>query len=118
MRRRVLFLTSSYPEPDFAALGIFVKEHARAVARHAEVAVVHLDRSERVRRIHCDEVHGEEFPTWRVRYPARPAPLSYVGERARRARRLPPRAQGGFRPARPARALLPRGHPGCRSSAG
>ena len=55
LRRRVLFITSSYPEPDFAALGIFVKEHARAVARHAEVAVLHLDRSERVKRIHFDD---------------------------------------------------------------
>ena len=79
MRRRVLFVTSSYPEPDFPQLGIFVKEHARAAARHADVAVLHLDRSEKVRGIQFDEAHDGEFPTWRVRYPHSPAPLSYLG---------------------------------------
>jgi glycosyltransferase involved in cell wall biosynthesis len=93
MRRRVLFLTSSYPTPEFPALGIFVKEHARAAATQADVAVVHVERAEGVRRLHVSEVRGEEFPTWRIAYPHSPALLSYVGNVAagiagfRRARR-------------------------------
>jgi glycosyltransferase involved in cell wall biosynthesis len=75
--RKVLFVTASYPTPTEAAHGIFVKEHARAVAGYADVAVLHLDRAP-VRRIHVEEVAGEELPTWRVRYPASPAPLSYA----------------------------------------
>jgi glycosyltransferase involved in cell wall biosynthesis len=96
-RRRVLFLTASYPTPDGPALGVFVQEHARAAAEHCEVAVVHLDRDD-VSRLHVEERRGEEFFTLRIRYPRSPTPLSYganivagaVGLRHMRAR--------GFRP--------------------
>jgi len=74
---KVLFLTAAYPTPDQHAVGIFVKEHARAAAAFCDVAVVHLDRSD-VRGIHVERAHDEEFETWRVRYPKSPAPLSYA----------------------------------------
>ena len=44
-RMKVLFMTTAYPTPESPVAGVFVKEHARAAALHAEVAVVHLDRS-------------------------------------------------------------------------
>ncbi|HEV3404383.1 MAG TPA: glycosyltransferase [Gaiellaceae bacterium] len=75
---KVLFLTASYPVPEQPLLGIFVKEHARAAARHAEVAVAHIDRNDHVRRIHIADGGDDEFPSVRARYPASPAPLSYA----------------------------------------
>jgi glycosyltransferase involved in cell wall biosynthesis len=75
---KVLFLTASYPVPEQPLLGIFVKEHARAAARHAEVAVAHIDRNDHVRRIHVAGGGDDEFPSVRARYPAAPAPLSYA----------------------------------------
>jgi glycosyltransferase involved in cell wall biosynthesis len=91
---KVLFVTASYPTPDEHAVGIFVKEHARAAAAaHCDVAVLHLDRSD-TRGVAVAEVEGEEFPTFRVRYPESPPLLSYaanvVGAAAgyRRVRRL------------------------------
>jgi glycosyltransferase involved in cell wall biosynthesis len=95
---RVLFLTSSYPVPEFPQLGIFVREHARAASRHAEVAVAHIDRSDGVRAIHVEDGTDDEFRSVRVRYPASPAPASYVSNVAaavlayRRLRRM------GFEP--------------------
>jgi glycosyltransferase involved in cell wall biosynthesis len=73
----VLFLTASYPTPEAPLLAIFVKEHARAAAAFCDVAVLHLDRAP-LRRIEVTEARGEELPTWRVRYPMRPAALSYA----------------------------------------
>lgn len=75
---KVLFVTASYPTPEEPLLGVFVKEHARAAAEYADVAVVHLDRAA-VRSLHVQEAEGEEFPTWRIRYPRAPAALSYAG---------------------------------------
>jgi glycosyltransferase involved in cell wall biosynthesis len=75
---KVLFLTSSYPVPEFPQLGIFVREHARAASRHAEVAVAHLERTDAVRSIHVEDGTDGEFTAVRVRYPASPAPLSYA----------------------------------------
>lgn len=69
----VLFLTFTYPSPDEPTAGVFVREHARAAARHANVAVVHLQRGGG--RYSIEEVPGEEFRTLRVRYPR--SPLSY-----------------------------------------
>lgn len=74
---RVLFVTTAYPSPESPVAGVFVREHARAAALHADVAVLHLDRSHthrglpRVRRVEDDEL-----PTWRVTYPWRPTALS------------------------------------------
>jgi len=74
-----MFLTSSYPVPEFPQLGIFVREHARAAARHAEVAVAHIDRTDAVRSIRVEQGTDEAFRSVRVRYPASPAALSYAG---------------------------------------
>ena len=73
----VLFLTSSYPVPEHPWLGIFVREHARAVAPHAEVAVALLDRSDDTRTVRVEDADGE-FMTVRARYPTRPSFVSYV----------------------------------------
>jgi L-malate glycosyltransferase len=75
---RVLFVMASDPTTENHAVGVFVKEHARAVAAHADVAVVHLDRGG-ARSLQIDQDELEEFPTWRVRYPSSPALLSYAG---------------------------------------
>lgn len=73
----VLFLTSSYPTPDSPVGGVFVREHARAAALHANVAIVHLDRSPGYRGLpRVVRVEDDEFPTWRVSYPYSPLPLS------------------------------------------
>lgn len=77
-RRKVLFLTASYPTPDGPALGVFVKEHARAAALAGfDVAVVHLDRDD-VRGVHVEERRDEEFPVVRVRYPRSPGVATYA----------------------------------------
>lgn len=74
---KVLFVTASYPTPESPVAGVFVREHALAAALHADVAVLHLDRSEDARTVgRAERVEGEELPTWRVRYAARPAALS------------------------------------------
>ncbi|HEY4413611.1 MAG TPA: glycosyltransferase [Gaiellaceae bacterium] len=75
-RPRVLFITTSYPSDEAPATGVFVLEHARAAARHAEVAVLHLDRRHDARGISIHRDVGAEFPTWRARYPYRPTALS------------------------------------------
>jgi glycosyltransferase involved in cell wall biosynthesis len=75
---KVLFLTSSYPVPEFPVLGIFVREHARAASRHAEVAVAHIERTEGARAIRVEDGGDSEFRSVRVRYPASPAPVSYL----------------------------------------
>jgi glycosyltransferase involved in cell wall biosynthesis len=75
----VLFLTFTYPTPDTPTAGVFVQEHARAAATHANVAVVHLMRGGGRYRI--ENVADAEFPTLRVRYPRTKAayPLHFVG---------------------------------------
>jgi glycosyltransferase involved in cell wall biosynthesis len=94
---KVLFVTTGYPTPSGPASGIFVREHALAAARHAEVAVLHLDRSHehrglpRVRRI-----ADEPLPTWRVSYPWSPTPLSAALHFVAAAQGW--RAVRGFRP--------------------
>jgi glycosyltransferase involved in cell wall biosynthesis len=81
-RPKVLFLTASYPTPDHPLLGIFVKEHARAAAARADVAVLHLDRGDDVRMLHVEASGETEFPTVRARYRRSPAALSYAGNLA------------------------------------
>jgi len=74
---RVLFVTTAYPTPSSPVAGVFVKEHARAAALHADVAVLHLDRSHEHRGLpRVERVDDDEFPTWRVTYPWRPTALS------------------------------------------
>jgi glycosyltransferase involved in cell wall biosynthesis len=69
-----------------------VQEYARAVAPWCDVTVLHLDRTDAVRRI---EVEGrdEDPPVVRVRYPYRPKPASLALHFAagRRGLRLVPR---------------------------
>lgn len=77
-RPRVLFLTTSFPSDESPAAGIFVLEHARAAAHHAEVAVLHLDRRHDADRISARRDGSAEFPTWRVQYPYRPTVLSGI----------------------------------------
>ncbi len=74
----VLFLTSSYPVSDLPALGVFVREHALAVSRHADVAIAHIERSDDVRWIHAEHGGDPQFPSVRVRYPSSPAVVSYA----------------------------------------
>lgn len=73
---KVLFVTTSYPSVEAPATGVFVLEHARAAARHADIAVLHLDRRHDARGISVRREDGAEFPTWRARYPYRPTALS------------------------------------------
>lgn len=92
---RVLFLTTSYPTPQAPASGIFVQEHARAAAAHAELAVLHLHRS---RGFGVERVGDAEFATWRARYPARPVPLTLAAHVAAAAAGLRAVRRAGFEP--------------------
>jgi glycosyltransferase involved in cell wall biosynthesis len=73
---RVLFVTTSYPSEESPAAGVFVLEHARAAARHADVAVLHLDRRHDARGISIRREQDALLPLWRVGYPYRPTALS------------------------------------------
>jgi glycosyltransferase involved in cell wall biosynthesis len=56
-----------------------VREHARAAASHADVAVLHLERTSAARGVlDVVRIPGEEPPTWRVRYRRFPRPASYA----------------------------------------
>ena len=96
---RALFVTTGYPTPSSPAGGIFVREHARAVAPHADVAVLHLDRSpDHTGLPHVVRVEGEPFATWRVTYPWSPTPASMVLHFAAAARGWNAVRRAGFRP--------------------
>ena len=75
---RVLFLTSSYPVPEFPALGIFVREHA--LARRATptwqspISTAPSD----ARSIHVEDATTPTSRPCTSRYPASPAPVSYL----------------------------------------
>jgi glycosyltransferase involved in cell wall biosynthesis len=75
---KVLVLTTAYPTPEAPVSGVFVREHVEAVRPHADVEVVHLERSDG-RRI---EVERDD-EAWRVRYPARPATPWHLAAAAR-----------------------------------
>src|SRR6266566_9737717 len=94
-RVRVLFLTTSYPSAGAPATGIFVHEHARAVAPHAEVAVLHLDRS---RGFGVTRDRAAVFPTWRARYPERPLALTLPAHLAAAAAGYGAVRRAGFAP--------------------
>ncbi len=107
---KVLFLTTAYPTPESPVAGIFVKEHARAAALHADIAVVHLDRggeSPTTPR----RVAGEEFPTWRVGYPRTPGPCERRRAPRRRTARIPRGSARRLRARPDPRPLLPRRPP-------
>jgi glycogen(starch) synthase len=74
---RILVVTTGYPTPAAPTAGVFVREHARAAARHADVAVVHLDRSHDHRGLpRLARIEDEELPGWRVTYPWKPVAAS------------------------------------------
>jgi glycosyltransferase involved in cell wall biosynthesis len=89
---KVLFLTTNWPRPDLPIDGIFVREHARAAALHADVRVLHLDRSAgRTGLAETEPVAGEEPPTLRIRYRRFGKPVSlaaFVGGPIAAYRRL------------------------------
>jgi glycosyltransferase involved in cell wall biosynthesis len=96
---RVLFVTTAYPTPASPAAGVFVREHARAAARHADVAVVHLDRSHGHRGApRLQRVEGEDLPTWRVTYAWSPMPLSAAAHFVAAAKAWRAVRRSGFRP--------------------
>lgn len=95
----VLFVTSSYPTPGSPVAGVFVREHALAAAMHADVVVLHLERSESTAGVCAPEpVEGEALPTWRVRYAARPSLFSAAMSIVAARRGLRAVCRAGFEP--------------------
>jgi glycogen synthase len=96
---KVLFLTTSYPTEAAPVAGVFVKEHALAAAEHADVAVLHLDRSHDHRgKPRLARVAGEELPTWRATYGWTPVPVSTASHFAVAAAGWRSVRQSGFDP--------------------
>ena len=96
---KVLVVTTAYPTPAAPATGVFVREHARAAALHADVAVLHLDRSHDHRGLpRLQRVEDEGLPTWRVTYPWSPTPVSAVLHFVAAARGRLAVRRAGFRP--------------------
>jgi glycosyltransferase involved in cell wall biosynthesis len=96
---KVLVITTAYPTPTSPAAGVFVREHARAAARNAEVAVLHLDRSHDHHGLpSLSPVEDAELAVWRVTYPWRPVPLSSAFHLAAAARGWRAVRRSGFRP--------------------
>jgi glycosyltransferase involved in cell wall biosynthesis len=75
---KVLFLTTSYPRPDSPVDGVFVREHALAAARGADVRVVHLTRAPGQRGLFDVERADRDPPAWRVRYRRFGRPVSVL----------------------------------------
>lgn len=95
----VLFITASYPTAERPIDAIFVKEHARAAARHANVAVLHIDRVDNAPRVPTP-VRGSDpdFPTWRVAYRRKPEAASYVANLVAAFRGYAHVRRAGFEP--------------------
>jgi len=76
---KVLFVTTNWPTESSPVNGTFVREHARAAAERAEVAVLYLER-DAARRGVVDvmPIRGEEPPAWRARYRRFGRPISYA----------------------------------------
>jgi glycosyltransferase involved in cell wall biosynthesis len=79
-RLRVLFLTTWYPTEEQPILGTFVREHAKAAAKHCDVVVVHGVEARRglgrpwllTREDRVDLTLG--LPTYRLSRPLSPVP--------------------------------------------
>lgn len=97
-RPRVLFVTTSFPSAEQPAAGIFVLEHARAVAPRAEIAVLHLDRRSDASGLSVAREEYGGFPLWRVRYPYRPTWLSVAAHVAAGLRGYVAVRRSGFEP--------------------
>jgi glycosyltransferase involved in cell wall biosynthesis len=96
---RALFVTTGYPTPASPAGGIFVREHGLAVAPHADVAVLHLDRSPHHAGLpRVVRVEDDALPTWRVTYPWSPTPVSVALHFAAAAQGWRAVRRAGFRP--------------------
>jgi len=96
---KALFVTTSYPTEDSPVAGVFVREHALAAAEHADIAVLHLDRSHHYRGApRLTRIATEVLPTWRVTYPWTPLPLSVAGHFAGAARGWRTIRHSGFEP--------------------
>lgn len=96
---KVLFLTSSYPTTERPIDAIFVKEHARAASQHADVAVVHLDRTNHAPLLPTLRRDTDEgFPTWHVAYRRKPEPVSYLANLAAAVRAYTRVRRAGFDP--------------------
>lgn len=99
-RPRVAIITVWYPTPERPGWGAFVREHARALARVADVAVIHVDTATPARRGIWTVADDEEEPGRRRlrirlrRAPGLATPLAVAGVRAA-LRRL---ARDGFVP--------------------
>jgi glycosyltransferase involved in cell wall biosynthesis len=76
---KVLFLTTNWPTESSPVNGTFVREHARAAAERAEVAVFYLERAAGRRgAVDVVPIREEEPPAWRVRYRRFGRPISYA----------------------------------------
>jgi glycosyltransferase involved in cell wall biosynthesis len=99
-RPKVAIIAVWYPTPELPGWGSFVREHARALQRVADVAVIHLDTATPARRGVWTIADGEDDPgrrRLRVRVrnaPGLTTPLAAAGLRAA-LRRL---ARDGFVP--------------------
>jgi len=95
---KVLFLTTNWPTEDSPVNGIFVQEHARAAAQHAEVAVLYLERAPAERgAVDVVPLPGE-LPAWRVRYRRLGRPASYAAFLAGPLTAYRKLRRGGFEP--------------------
>jgi glycogen(starch) synthase len=95
----VLFLTTNWPTETSPVNGVFVREHARAVAPHAQVAVVYLERAgSRRGAFDVAPLEDEELRVVRVRYRRLPRPLSFGAFLAGAAAAYRRLAGEGFRP--------------------
>jgi glycosyltransferase involved in cell wall biosynthesis len=96
---KVLCLTTNWPTEASPVNGVFVQEHARVSAEHAEVVVLYLERAPAGRGLFdVEPLPGEQPPVWRVRYRRLGRPMSYaafVGGALSASRRL---GREGFEP--------------------
>src|SRR4051812_45332222 len=74
-RRRVLFLTASYPWAEQPLEGVFVRQHALAASRFADVAVGHGPRCPGERAWALDR-QPDVLPTYLLTYRESPVPFT------------------------------------------
>ena len=68
-RPKVLFLSSWYPSNEKPLLGIFVKEHAKAVSNFADVLNISFHSTSSVSKITFNETNEGNLTEWRVLLP-------------------------------------------------
>jgi glycosyltransferase involved in cell wall biosynthesis len=84
-RLRVLFITAWYPTKEMPVVGVFVREHAKAVQLYDDVVVLHLAGADPTLRAlwrieqEANETLTEGIPTYRVWHRRLPVPkLSFL----------------------------------------